>query len=111
MAFYPLCAVPSFSASFQTSLVQPFTQLGVTEAFDTRRANFSEITDKEGLAVTNIFHKALIEVEIHYLIMDSDSISMIMFKVDEEGSEAAALTGIILDIRTARVPQVITVDR
>ena len=68
MAFYPLCAVPSFSASFQTSLVQPFTQLGVTEAFDTRRANFSEITDKEGLAVTNIFHKALIEVEIHYLI-------------------------------------------
>ena len=40
-----------------------------------------------------------------------DSISMIMFKVDEEGSEAAALTGIILDIRTARVPQVITVDR
>jgi len=84
--------LPSFSASFQTSLVQPFTQLGVTEAFDTRRANFSEITDKEGLAVTNIFHKALIEV-------------------DEEGSEAAALTGIILDIRTARVPQVITVDR
>jgi len=84
--------LPSFSASFETSLVQPFTQLGVTEAFDTRRANFSEITDKEGLAVTNIFHKALIEV-------------------DEEGSEAAALTGIILDIRTARVPQVITVDR
>ena len=32
-------------------------------------------------------------------------------KVDEEGSEAAALTGIILDIRTARVPQVVTVDR
>jgi len=84
--------LPSFSASFETSLVQPFTQLGVTEAFDTRRANFSEITDKEGLAVTNIFHKALIEV-------------------DEEGSEAAALTGIVLDIRTARVPQVITVDR
>ena len=107
MAFYPLCAFPSFSASFQTSLVQPFTQLGVTEAFDTRRANFSEITDKEGLAVTNIFHKALIEVEIH---LDMDS-NMIMFKVDEEGSEAAALTGIILDIRTARVPQVITVDR
>merc|ERR1719400_2366215 len=84
--------LPSFTASFQTSLVQAFTQLGVTEAFDTRRANFTEITDKEGLAVTNIFHKALIEV-------------------DEEGSEAAALTGIILDIRTARVPQVITVDR
>jgi hypothetical protein len=84
--------LPSFSASFETSLVQPFTQLGVTEAFDTRRANFSEITDKEGLAVTNIFHKALIEV-------------------DEEGSEAAALTGIVLDIRTARVPQVIKVDR
>ena len=32
-------------------------------------------------------------------------------KVDEEGSEAAALSGIILDIRTARVPQVVTVDR
>merc|ERR1712203_1266481 len=27
------------------------------------------------------------------------------------GSEASALTGVILDIRTARVPQVITVDR
>ena len=62
----PLYALPSFSASFETSLVQPFTQLGVTEAFDTRRANFSEITDKEGLAVTNIFHKALIEVDTHY---------------------------------------------
>ena len=69
----------SFTASFQTSLVRAFTKLGVTEAFDTRRviffiitaitivivirrANFTEITDKEGLAVTNIFHKALIEV-------------------------------------------------
>ena len=31
--------------------------------------------------------------------------------MDEEGSEAAALTGIILDIRTARVPQVVNVDR
>ena len=31
--------------------------------------------------------------------------------MDEEGSEAAALTGIVLDIRTARVPQVVTVDR
>ena len=65
---------PSFSASFETSLVQPFTQLGVTEAFDTRRANFSEITDKEGLAVTNIFHKALIEVNTPHLIMDNQSI-------------------------------------
>ena len=37
--------------------------------------------------------------------------STFIAKVDEEGSEAAALTGIILDIRTARVPQVITVDR
>ena len=91
--------------------MQPFTQLGVTEAFDTRRANFSEITDKEGLAVTNIFHKALIEVDALYLIMYSNSISIMIVKVDEEGSEAAALTGIILDIRTARLPQVITVDR
>ena len=78
-----LLFLPSFTAGFQTSLVQAFTKLGVTEAFDTRRvnfiiitpitiviviiivirrANFSEITDKEGLAVTNIFHKALIEV-------------------------------------------------
>ena len=39
------------------------------------------------------------------------SIVIFLNKVDEEGSEAAALTGIILDIRTARVPQVITVDR
>ena len=54
-------------------MVQPFTKLGVTEAFDTRRANFSEITDKEGLAVTNIFHKALIEVDNLYLIVDSDN--------------------------------------
>ena len=80
-----LLSSSSFTASFQTSLVRAFTQLGVTEAFDTRRvifiiittitiviviviiivirrANFTEITDKEGLAVTNIFHKALIEV-------------------------------------------------
>ena len=39
------------------------------------------------------------------------TIIVFLDKVDEEGSEAAALTGIILDIRTARVPQVITVDR
>ena len=38
-------------------------------------------------------------------------ILIMMLKVDEEGSEAAALTGIVLDIRTARVPQVIKVDR
>ena len=94
----------SFTASFQTSLVQAFTKLGVTEAFDTRRvnfiiiititiiittitivivirrANFTEITDKEGLAVTNIFHKALIEVasgQCHHfsqLILDKQGI-------------------------------------
>ena len=87
----------SFTASFQTSLVRAFTKLGVTEAFDTRRviffiittitivivirrANFTEITDKEGLAVTNIFHKALIEVasgQCHHfsqLILDKQGI-------------------------------------
>jgi len=89
---YTRLTMPSFNIDFQTSLVQPFMALGVTEAFDTRRANFSGITDKRGLAVSNIFHKVVLEV-------------------NEEGSEAAAVTGIVLDIRVARVPHIININR
>eukprot|EP00092_Neocalanus_flemingeri_P033064 GFUD01035958.1.p1 GENE.GFUD01035958.1~~GFUD01035958.1.p1 ORF type:complete len:517 (+),score=130.80 GFUD01035958.1:101-1651(+) len=73
--------MPKFDINFKTSLVQDFGDLGVQALFNDELANLSNISD-EPLVVSNVLHEAIV-------------------KVDEEGSEAAAVTGIELDLRTS----------
>lgn len=49
--------------------------MGMTDAFEKRKANFTGISEKMGLAVSNVTHKCFVEV-------------------NEEGTEAAAASGI-----------------
>ena len=65
------------------SLVEPLQALGMTKAFDPSQADFSGMSD-EALFVDNAFHKCFVEV-------------------NEEGTEAAAATAVIVGITSAAV--------
>jgi serpin B len=68
--------LPKFSIESEFELNKTLIELGIKEAF-TESANFSGITDKEKLYISNIIHKANISV-------------------DEEGTEASAATAVIM---------------
>jgi serpin B len=72
-------SLPRFHASFEASLVEPFTARGMTSPFSTRTADFSGMTGKPPsqvpLAIGQIMHRAVIDVA-------------------EEGTEAAAVTAV-----------------
>ena len=67
--------LPKFEFKFDNSLVDELSALGMTDAFDDAAANLSGISDAAKLVISEVMHKAYI-------------------KVDERGTEAAAVTGI-----------------
>lgn len=71
--------IPRFTLAYETDLIPVLRQLGMGIAF-TNRADFSQMTS-EPAYISQVLHKAVIEV-------------------NEEGSEAAAVTGVIVS-RTA----------
>ena len=77
--------LPKFDTGSDISLVTPFQQLGVTDIFGDK-ADFTGITDEKNLKVGDIIHKTKL-------------------KITEEGSEAAAVTGAVLDIRSGPLHQ------
>jgi serpin B len=81
--------LPRFSASFDASLVDAFKALGLTAPFEAS-ADFSGITGKPAkdapISIGQIRHRAVIEVQ-------------------EEGTVAAAATGVELVLRSARPVQ------
>jgi serpin B len=69
-------SMPRFSFEFATSLVDPLTALGMEDAFDPDRADFSGMVDDDTadpLVIGDVLHKAFIAL-------------------DENGTEAAAAT-------------------
>ena len=71
-------SLPKFKATQSLSLVPTLQSLGMTAAFDSRAADFSGIsTNKEGLFISDVIHKAFIQV-------------------DEDGTEAAAATAVMM---------------
>jgi len=68
--------LPKFTLNFSKSLKDELKALGMGIVFDPSRADLSHISSKVGLVVSDVLHKTYVDV-------------------DEEGTEAAAVTAII----------------
>ncbi|WP_337174910.1 serpin family protein [Paludisphaera sp.] len=86
--------LPRFRSTAEFDLVKPLQALGMTDAFDPSKADFSGINGRRDLAVSAVVHKAFVEVE-------------------EKGTEAAAATGVAMTRSSAiaRPPVVFRADR
>ena len=71
--------LPKFTLNFSDSLNDELKALGMGIAFDPLRADLSHISSKVGLVVSDVLHKTYVDV-------------------DEEGTEAAAVTSISIGI-------------
>ncbi|OWA53763.1 putative Serpin B6 [Hypsibius exemplaris] len=74
--------LPKFKVSGGSDLVQALKAMGINNAFSSR-ADFSKISSKQGLQITQVFQQVVLEV-------------------DEMGSEGAAATGVQLSLPSAR---------
>jgi serpin B len=74
--------MPKFDFESYINANDPLIALGMGDAFDPIAADFSGITDEEDLMITDVLHKATITV-------------------DEEGTEAAAATAVIIGVTSA----------
>jgi serpin B len=68
--------LPRFTIGFQVLLSKTLEQMGMRDAFNAGMANFSGINGTRSLYISDVIHKAFLEV-------------------NEEGTEAAAATGIV----------------
>jgi serpin B len=90
-------AIPKFSFEFDTALADALKSLGMTDAFDPNASDFSEMIGDPSatpLVISSILHKAFIAI-------------------DEEGTEAAAATVVMMEGATAMEdePIEVTIDR
>merc|ERR1712215_614148 len=87
-----LLTLPKFKTGYKTELVSAFQSLGVSDIFAADSADLSGITP-EPVFVSDIIHQTKIEV-------------------NEEGSEAAAVTGFQIDIRNGgSTPIMLNINR
>jgi serpin B len=86
--------LPKFTFTTDFSLSRQLAALGMTDAFDPNKADFSGMTGNHDLYIGNVIHKAFVAV-------------------DEKGTEAAAATAVIMELGMAPVQQkvILTVDR
>ena len=83
--------LPRFKLEYQSSLVDVLKALGMGVAFSDE-ANFSRIRSNGGLRIDDVIHKTFVEV-------------------NEEGTEAAAVTAVIIVDSVGAGPMVVRVDR
>jgi serpin B len=80
-----IVTLPKFKTTQQMSMTEVLSKMGMPIAFMPGRADFSGIADaKEPLFISDVFHKAFIDV-------------------NEEGTEAAAATAVAIATESARV--------
>jgi serine protease inhibitor len=70
-----LVRLPRFQVEWQDSLISSLRALGMVQAFDANRADFSRMTGGRDLYISEVFQKTFL-------------------RVDEEGTEAAAATSV-----------------
>lgn len=82
-----------FTFTKDFNLSDTLKSMGMADAFDANKADFSGMTGNKDLYISNVFHKAFVAV-------------------DEKGTEAAAATAVIMDLATAIRSEVnLQVDR
>ncbi len=74
--------LPKWEFRTQASLVEMLQALGMTDAFDQRLADFSPMTGEPELFIADVIHEAFIVV-------------------DEAGTEAAAATAVVMELKAA----------
>lgn len=84
--------IPRFRLEYGRSLVEPLQTLGMVEPFDGYFADFSRLAESSGLYISDVKHRSFIDV-------------------DEEGTEAAAVTVTGISIVSSPVIPTITIDR
>jgi serpin B len=77
-------ALPKFKTTSQFSLKPTLSEMGMSQAF-TNAADFSGMDGKKDLQITDVIHKAFVDV-------------------NEEGTEAAGATGVIVGLKSERAP-------
>lgn len=70
------CEIPKFKTTIPISLKKPLKAMGLEDAFSDN-ANFNQMIEKDRLKISDVLHKAFIEI-------------------DETGTEAAAATAIVM---------------
>ncbi len=86
-------SLPKFTFESSFSLSDALKSMGMVEAFDPDNADFTGMTTQKDLFISDVIHKAFVAV-------------------DEEGTEAAAATAVIMEATSAILYDVtLTIDR
>lgn len=86
-------AMPKFKMETSFNLSQTLSDMGMPLAFDRSLADFSGMTGRKDLFVSDVVHKAFVDV-------------------NEEGTEAAAATAVIMELKGMPMEEVeLTIDR
>lgn len=85
-------SLPRFKVEEKYDLPGPLQHMGMVDAFDSQKADFSGMSSTQGLVVSKVLHKSFVEV-------------------NEEGTEAAAATGVRVTVTSsAQIIRVFTCD-
>jgi len=83
--------IPKFKIETKYFLNDVLYEMGIKDAFLDIKADFSGITGKKELYISKVLHKAFVEI-------------------NEEGTEAAAATGIVMEITSVRLRKIFKAD-
>jgi len=84
--------LPRFKMTSSFRLKDALVKMGMADAFSRRAADFSGMNGKKDLRISAVIHKAFVDV-------------------NEEGTEAAAATAVVMKIESAHITPVFRADR